>query len=195
MGPLQTIAKGLGILWERLTQQGLRVTALWAADHLVRIITGAPIRSVSQITPQLHVGGQYRRRGWKRLAARGITAVVNLRSESDDNDAGIAPPRYLYLPTPDDAPPTLEQLNEGVAFITAEIARGGGVYVHCGAGVGRAPALAAAYLVSTGMKPEQAWAMIRAKRPFIRLKPAQERQIELYYQAVASESPRVSGGQ
>jgi protein tyrosine phosphatase (PTP) superfamily phosphohydrolase (DUF442 family) len=192
MRPLQTIAKGLDILWGRLTQQGLRITALWAADHLVRIITGAPIRSVSQITPQLHVGGQYRRRGWKRLAARGVTAVVNLRSESDDNDAGIAPPSYLYLPTPDDAPPTLEQLEEGVAFIATEIARGGGVYIHCGAGVGRAPALAAAYLVSTGMTPEEAWAIIRARRPFIRLKPAQERQIELYYQAVASGSPRVS---
>ncbi|MCX7682929.1 MAG: dual specificity protein phosphatase family protein [Anaerolineae bacterium] len=190
---LRTIAKGLDILWGRLTQQGVRVTALWAADHLVRIVTGAPIRSVSQITPHLHVGGQYRRRGWKRLAARGITAVVNLRSEFDDNDAGIAPPRYLHLPTPDDTPPTLEQLEEGVAFIAAEIARGGGVYVHCGAGVGRAPTLAAAYLVSTGMTPAEAWATIRARRPFIRLKPEQESQIELYYRAVASGSPRPSG--
>lgn len=192
---LQAIAKGLDILWGRLTQQGVRVTALWAADHLVRIITGAPIRSVSQITPQLHVGGQYRRRGWKRLAARGITAVVNLRSEFDDNDAGIAPPRYLHLPTLDDTPPTLEQLEKGVAFIASEIARGGGVYIHCGAGVGRAPALAAAYLVSTGMTPDEAWATIRARRPFIRLKPAQEKQIELYYRAVASVLPRPSGDQ
>ena len=87
---LRKARKGLTILWDRLTQQGLRVTALWAADHIVRIVTGAPIRSASQIAPQLHVGGQYRRRGWPRLAARGITAVVNLREEFDDNDAGIA---------------------------------------------------------------------------------------------------------
>ena len=177
---LRKARKGLTILWGRLTQQGLRVTALWAADHIVRIVTGAPIRSVSQISPQLHVGGQYRRRGWPQLAARGITAVVNLREEFDDNDAGIAPPRYLYLPAPDDNPPTLEQLRKGVAFMEKEIGQGGGVYVHCGAGIGRAPTMAAAYLVSTGLTPDQAWASIRAVRPFIRLKPVQVAQVERF---------------
>ena len=174
------ISKGLIILWARFTQQGLRVTALWAADHIVRIVTGAPIRGVSQITPQLHVGGQYRRRGWPRLAARGITAVVNLREEFDDATAGIAPHRYLYLPAVDDHPPSQEQLRAGVAFIEREIARGGGVYVHCGAGVGRAPTLAAAYLVSAGLTPAEAWERIRAVRPFIRLKPVQTAQVERF---------------
>jgi len=175
---LRKITKRIHILWTRLTQQGLRTTALWAADHIVRIITGAPIRSVSQITPQLHVGGQYRQRGWPRLASRGVTAVVNMRLEFDDNDAGIAPPHYLYLPTVDDNPPTLEQLHDGVAFIAEEIARGGGVYVHCGAGVGRAALMAAAYLVSTGLTPAQAWARIREVRPFIRPNPVQVTQVE-----------------
>jgi len=124
--------------------------------------------------------GQYRRRGWSRLAARGITAVVNLRIEFDDNDAGIAPPRYLYLPAVDDEPPTLAQLREGVAFIAEEVARGGGVYVHCGAGVGRAATMAAAYLVGTGLTPEQAWARIREVRPFIRPKPVQVAQVERF---------------
>ena len=178
MGLLSKITKGLDILWGRLTEQGLGVTALWAADHAVRIVTGAPIRSLSQITPQLHVGGQYRRRGWPRLASRGVTAVVNVRVEFDDNDAGIAPPRYLHLPTVDDEPPTLEQLRAGVAFIAEEIARGGGVYVHCGAGVGRAATMAAAYLVSTRLTPDQAWARIREVRPFVRPKPGQMAQVE-----------------
>jgi len=180
MKPSRKIRKGLNILWARLTQQGLRVTALWAADHIVRIATGAPIRSLSQITPCLHVGGQYRRRGWPRLAARGITAVVNLRVEFDDNDAGIAPPRYLYLSADDDHPPTLGQLRAGVAFMEQEIAQGGGIYVHCGAGIGRAPTMVAAYLVSTGLTPDEAWARIRAVRPFIRLKPVQVAQVERF---------------
>jgi protein-tyrosine phosphatase len=128
----------------------------------------------------LHVGGQYRRRGWPRLAAWGITAVVNLRAEFEDAAAGIAPERYLYLPTVDDTPPALEQLRQGADFIAEEIARGGGVYVHCGAGVGRAPTTAAAYLVSTGLTPDEAWARIRAVRPFIRIKPGQALQIERF---------------
>ena len=170
--------KGLRILKYRLGQQGLRTTALWAADHIVRIITGAPIESLTQITPQLYVGGQYRRRGWPALARRGITAVVNMRSEFDDQAAGIAPSRYLYLPTEDDDAPTLQQLRAGTAFIAEEIAQGGRVYIHCGAGVGRAATMAAAYLVSTGLSPDAAWALVRRVRPFIRPMAAQIAQLE-----------------
>ena len=182
MNLLHKLIKGIGILWGRVTEQGLWVTALWAADHGVRIVTGAPIQRVSQITPHLHVGGQYRRRGWPKLAARGITAVVNMRIEFDDEATGIAPPHphYLYLPTVDDEVPTLEQLQTGVDFMTAEIDQGGGVYVHCGAGIGRAPLMAACYLVSTGLTPEQAWVRIRKVRPFIRPKPMQVAQVERF---------------
>lgn len=174
------LVKGLGILWQRLTRQGLGVTAWWAADHAVRFITGAPIRRVSQITPRLHVGGQYRRRGWPRLEARGITAVVNMRTEFDDNDAGIAPPNYLHLEVVDDHAPTLEQLRTGAEFIAQEIARDGAVYVHCKSGIGRAAAMAAAYLISTGLSQEEAWARIRAVRPFIRPTSLQLEQIERF---------------
>jgi len=174
------LGKGLGILRYRLRQQGLRTTALWAADHAVRLVMGAPIRSVTQITPHLHVGGQYRRRGWSRLASRGITAVVNMRSEFDDRAAGIAPPHYLHLPTDDDHAPTLEQLEAGTAFIAHEVSRGGSVYIHCGAGVGRAATMAAAYLVSTGLSPDAAWERVRRVRPFIRPTEAQRKQLERF---------------
>jgi len=184
---VKTILKGLRIVWERLTRQGLRATFLWAADHAVRRITGAPLRSVSQITPHLHVGGQYRRRGWPRLARRGITAVINMRIEFDDNDAGIAPPRYLYLPTVDDTAPSLEDLQKGVAFIQEEAARGGAVYIHCGAGVGRAATMAAAYLVSTGLSPDEAWARIREVRPFVRPQAVQVAQIERFAAVLRKE--------
>lgn len=177
---LRKLTKGLDILRGRLVTQGLRATALWAADHAVRIVTGAPIHSMSEITPQLHVGGQYRRRGWPKLERRGITAVVNMRVEFDDNHAGIAPERYLHLPTVDDTPPTMEHLRQGVTFISDEIRRGGAVYVHCASGVGRAPALAAAYFVSTGLSPDEAWARIRSVRPFIRPTRAQVEQTQVF---------------
>jgi protein tyrosine phosphatase (PTP) superfamily phosphohydrolase (DUF442 family) len=174
------VTRGLEILWRRLTEQGLRVTAMWAADHSVRLLTGAPIRGVSQITSHLHVGGQYRARGWPRMAARGITAVINLRIEFDDEDAGIAPPRYLHLPTIDDHAPTLDQLRAGVEFIAEEVANGGGVYIHCASGVGRAATLAAAYLISTGLTCHQAWIAIRRVRPFVRPTNVQLEQIECF---------------
>jgi predicted protein tyrosine phosphatase len=171
---------GLQILWQRLTQQGLKVTTWWAADHAVRIVTGAPIREVSEIQPRLHVGGQYRRRGWRRLESRGITAVVNMRIEVDDRQLGIAPERYLHLLVEDDHAPSLEQLRTGVDFITEEIEQGGSVYIHCGSGIGRAATMAAAYLVSTGLTEEDAWAHIRAVRPFIRPTQVQREQLQRY---------------
>jgi hypothetical protein len=173
MNPFRILAKAFRLLRARLVEQGLRTTAWWAADHAVRIVTGAPIEQVSRIGPHLHVGGQYRRRGWPGLAARGITAVINLRIEFDDAAAGIAPPRYLHLPTVDDTPPSMKDLERGSAFIAGEIAQGGQVYVHCGSGIGRAATMAAAYLVTTGLAPEGAWAEIRRARPFIRPTPPQ----------------------
>jgi hypothetical protein len=177
---MQSALKGLRILKSRLALQGVRATALWAADHGVRIVTGANIRRVSRIVPGLYVGGQYRRRGWPRMASWGITAVVNMRIEFDDRAAGIAPPRYLHLPTVDDTAPTLEQLQAGVEFIAREIAQGGGVYIHCGAGVGRAATMAAAYLVHTGSASQEAWDSIRRVRPFIRPTAVQGAQLERF---------------
>lgn len=122
------------------------------------------------------------------MRERGITAVVNLRTEFDDEAAGIAPERYLYLPTIDDCPPSVAQLQTGVVFIEEEIRRGGSVYVHCGAGVGRAPTMVAAYLVSTGLTTVEAWARIRQVRPFIRPKRAQIAQVRRF-----AESLRLKG--
>jgi hypothetical protein len=174
------LRKGLTILWQRLTKQGLRTTAWWAADHLVRIVSGAPIRRVSEVIPGLHLGGQYRRYGWPRLQARGITAVVNLRVEWDDLALGIAPERYLHLPTVDDAAPSLAHLVQGSDFIAEELERGGAVYVHCGSGIGRAATLVAAYLVAAGRSPEGAWDEIRRVRPFVRPSAAQIEQLEVF---------------
>jgi protein-tyrosine phosphatase len=56
------------------------------------------------------------------------------------------------------------------------------VYIHCAAGVGRAPTTVAAYLVSTGLTPDEAWALIRRTRPFIRPKVVQYEQLDQFYE-------------
>ena len=171
-------------LWKQFTslQYGLVfqgpyvvITGLW--DFMMRALTGAPMVRFSQVTPQIIVAGQYQKRGWKVLTQRGITASINMRSEFDDEAAGIAPSRHLRLVVEDNTPPTIDQLRRGVDFIQEEIERGGKVYIHCAAGIGRAPTMAAAYLVSTGLTPMQAWAKIKRVRPFVRPTPGQEEQI------------------
>ena len=181
------LSKAVRILSGRIRDQGLRTTFLWAADHAVRILGGAPIRSLSQITPHIHLGGQHNRRGWPKLAARGVTAVVNMRIEFDDRAAGIVPSRYLCLPTVDETSPSLAHLEQGVAFMAQEIAEGGVVYVHCGSGIGRAATMVAAYLVRQGLSPDQAWARIQEVRPFVRPEREQIEQLERF--AAASSGP------
>jgi len=172
-------------LWVELRRQGPRIALLYLVDHVMRLVTGAPPRFYSQVTPHLHVGGQFSAKGWEKLQERGISAVVNLRDEFDDREAGIAPPAYLYLPTVDNTPPTLDDLCRGVHFIEQERARGGRVYVHCMLGVGRSVTLVAAYLVAKGATPAQAWKTIRRARPFIQPTAGQVAIVEQF----ASERP------
>lgn len=161
------------IIYRRLREHGARTTFLWVQDKILRRTIGFSPPQISQVQPLLYVGGQHKPRGLAQMRALGITAVVNMREESDDAQRGVALDHYLWLPTTDDTPPTTEDLERGVAFITEQIAAGRGVYIHCAAGVGRAPAMAIAYLISTGMSMEQAWAAVREARPFIRMTPPQ----------------------
>ena len=143
-------------------------------DQIWRKIRGAPLWQLSQITPQLYIGGQHSVRGYRQMQQRGISAIVNMREQRfSDVDAGIAGERHLQLATVDNTPPTVADLSRGAAFVGDEIARGGKVYIHCGVGVGRAPTMAAAYLISTGLAPQLALEQIRRARPFVHLTAAQ----------------------
>ena len=161
------------IVYRRLLEHGVRATFLWVQDKIVRRTRGFSLPHISRVQPNLYVGGQHRRRGLAQMRTLGITAVVNMREESDDAQRGLQLDHYLWLATTDDTSPTPEDLERGVAFIRHHIAEGHGVYIHCAAGVGRAPLMAAAYLVSTGISAEQAWNAIRQTRPFIRPTPPQ----------------------
>lgn len=173
-----TVIKFFRLLRVRLVTQGFKATLYWLFNIFNRIILDRPIYSQCEITPNLFVGAQFRERGWRILQHWGITGVINMRSEFDDRTLEIDMPAYIHLATPDDHAPTLDDLRRGVDFICAEINAGGKVYIHCGAGVGRAPSMAAAYLVSTGMTAQKAWDTIQARRTFIRPTQVQRKQLE-----------------
>ena len=176
----QKIGKGVTIVINRVREQGLRTTTLWFTERTTRIFVGVSPERTSRIAPNLYVGGQHQRRGLKAMAARGITACVDLRREHGDAAHGVALERQLSLPTDDDHTPTIAELQQAADFIGACLREGRGVYIHCANGVGRAPTTAAAYLVSTGLTPQQAWTTIRATRPFIRPTKVQREAIERF---------------
>jgi predicted protein tyrosine phosphatase len=174
------LLKQFDSLWYGIAGHGPKEAFLGTMEILSRWIRGAPVRRLSEISPDITISGQYQKHGWKLLAKRGITSVINMRTEWDDQAAGIAPPRYMHLKVIDNTPPTLEMLQAGVDFIKQEVSNGGKVYIHCAAGVGRAPTMGAAYLISTGMSPDDAINHIRKIRPFIRPTPDQIAQLHAY---------------
>ncbi len=173
-------ARFASLFWTRLITQGLRATGLWTWNNISRLVFDRPIQHLSEITPQLYVGGQFKKRGWRILRSWGISAVVNMRSEFDDRAVAEDLVDYLHLPTADDHAPQMKDLQEGVEFIQQAIKTGRKVYVHCGSGVGRAPTMAAAYLVDTGLSPDEAWQKIRSVRCFIRPTRVQREQIKAF---------------
>jgi len=175
---IDTLKKGWDILVFRLRTQGLRTTLVWAYGRGIPKLTGVPIIKYSQITPHVFVGPQYRMAGKRKLEQLGISADVNLRIEFDDAVHGLALPHYCHLPTIDDDAPSLEHLRQGVDFIRRIVTDGGKVYIHCAGGVGRAPTMAAAYFISQGMSVDEALALIRKSRPFIKIMPVQLAQLK-----------------
>lgn len=178
--PLHTIQKGLSILAKRLRTQGIFTTILWAFGRGLPYLTGVPLLRFSRVTDQLYVGPQYRAPGKRMLEGQGFTGVVNMRIERDDAAEGLSLEHYLHLPTVDDDAPSIEHLDQGVDFIRQVIKSGGKVYIHCGAGVGRAPSMAAAYLMAGGSTLDDALAQIRKTRPFITITPSQMEQLRAY---------------
>ena len=169
-------------VWAWLTERPLHLTWLRLYDQAARRITGAPPQRYSRITPHLHIGGQPFRHGLGSLKSRDISAIVNLRKTHDDRQNGVVLNDYLHLRVTDNTAPTQAQLREGVAFIARNIDAGESVYVHCGVGVGRAPTLAAAYLINTGLTYDEALAQIRNVRPFIWLNRRQRDSLRTFAQ-------------
>lgn len=87
--------------------------------------------------------------GYRNLAAAGVTTIVDLRSDSERgaaveaiDDAGL---ELVRLPVRDGQLPTEEEV---ARFLRVVEEAEGRVFVHCGAGVGRTGAMAAAYLAA-----------------------------------------------
>jgi protein-tyrosine phosphatase len=120
----------------------------------------------SDITPQLAVGGAFRKRQIKRLKQRGVTAVVDCRMEAQDDPAALAQASmdFLHVPTPDRYGFTYGQMRDGVDWVLDRLADGGHAFLHCEHGVGRGPLMACAVLVGLGYGAPEALRIVRSKR-------------------------------
>jgi predicted protein tyrosine phosphatase len=130
---------------------------------------GKPPPDLDFITDSLAVGGALTSdRLIQALPSLGITAVVDMRSESRDNVAelerlGI---HFLHVPTRDRRPPSQEDMETASNWILHEIetVKDGRVLVHCQHGMGRSVIMAAAVLLKMGHDWREALRLIKSKR-------------------------------
>lgn len=118
------------------------------------------------------------------LEREAVGAVLDLTCEQVVPKRLRTRARYLCLPTLDGTPPSPAHLDAGVAFVEAERAQHA-VYVHCAVGRGRSATLLAAWMLHTGRASDvaEAEALLREKRPGVRLHPTQRAAVQAWWSA------------
>jgi protein-tyrosine phosphatase len=117
------------------------------------------------------------------VARAGITHIIDMQIEFDDT--GLAEPlgiEVLWNPIDDDfQPKPPEILQRGVDF--AIQALGGNetrLFIHCAAGVHRAPMMTLAVLCSIGWTQEEAQNLIEKRRPVVDFADVYVRSVERF---------------
>lgn len=138
--------------------------AILGATAWAREATGGPgieapegIRNFAVVDDDVWRGAAPGPQGYRSLAARGVTTVVDLRAEDDIHvdeaaldDLGL---RLVRIPIRDGQAPSADKVEQ---FLEAVRESEGITFVHCGAGVGRTGTMAGSYLVARGGSPREA---------------------------------------
>ena len=124
---------------------------------------------ITWLTDRIAVGGGiWNSENMGKVAREGITHVIDMQIEFDDTQLGEEHGvEVLWNPTDDDfteKPAALFQ--RGVDFARDAMEKPAArLFIHCAAGVHRAPMMALAVLGSRGWKMEDAMQMIETRRP------------------------------
>jgi len=152
---------------------------------------------MSWVTERVALGGGiWNARNMEELAEAGVTHVLNMQVEFDDRPLaerqGI---RVLWNPTDDDfLPKPTDLLKRGVDFALEALddpeAR---LYVHCAAGVHRAPMMTLAVLCAMEWEMEAAMVRIETRRPVVDFADVYVESVRRFLESRVASAPRKSG--
>ena len=137
----------------------------------------------SKITEQIFIGSDLCKGGiclihGEEFKSLGVSVEMNLSEEENE-----LPPKnietYIWLPVVDGYAPSQMQIEIGTSAMDLAIKKGKVVYVHCKNGHARSPSLVVAYLVKfAGMSLEDAYKLIKEKRPESHIEESQKKALE-----------------
>ena len=123
---------------------------------------------ITWLTDRIAVGGGiWTADNMARVAGKGVTHIIDMQIEFDDTPLGVKHGiEVLWNPTDDDFEPKPAALfQRGVQFAKAALDEPGAkLFIHCAAGVHRAPMMALALLGSMGWTLESAMDLIERRR-------------------------------
>lgn len=117
------------------------------------------------------------------VARVGVTHVIDMQIEFDDTPLGVPYGiQVLWNPIDDDfQPKPPEVLERGVKFAREILDEPGTkLYVHCAAGIHRAPMMTLAILCSLSWSLSDAMALIEARRPVVDFADVYVRSVERF---------------
>jgi protein-tyrosine phosphatase len=126
---------------------------------------------MSWVTGRIAVGGGiWTAENMIQVARTGVTHVIDMQIEFDDTPLAVPHGiRVLWNPIDDDfQPKSSDVFQRGVAFAMEALKeQGTKLFVHCAAGVHRAPMMTLAILCCLGWKVTDALQLIEARRPVV----------------------------
>ncbi len=110
----------------------------------------------------------------ERLIKKGISADISLEDQRLDAPFGVQ--FYIWIPVKNHTAPKSDQMSFGVSVLERLSVLERRMYVHCKNGHGRAPTLAAAYLMKKrGISPAEAEGFIKSQRSSVHIEPVQRK--------------------
>jgi protein-tyrosine phosphatase len=151
---------------------------------------------ITWLTDRIAVGGGiWTSDNMEKVAHEGVTHIIDMQIEFDDTalgqEAGV---EVLWNPTDDDFErKPAELFQRGVDFARAALEEPTAkLFIHCAAGVHRAPMMALALLGSMGWTLADAMALIEKRRPAADFADVYVRSVEEFLAHVEPQGSRFS---
>lgn len=148
------------------------------------LLRGAFRMDMTWVTGRIAVGGGiWTAENMATVARSGVTHIIDMQIEFDDTHLAVPLAiEVLWNPIDDDFQPKPPEIfQRGVEFATEALEQDGTkLFIHCAAGVHRAPMMTLAVLCSLGWTPAAAQDLIEKERPVVDFADVYLRSVERF---------------